>query len=927
MKSNNGLLIRSIYLALYGSALGMALAPIEPAKATAYTWKDAVSSGNWTAAGNWNPSGSPGSAPGDTAAILRAASTAVTVNSGIANTLDSLTVVSANAGSVNTLTLNAAASKLNSLSTVIGSTNAGANNGILSVSQGKFDNDTAANYTIEVRGAGGAADGRLNVSGGAVGSATTAIVNNGGAINVSGGTVSAGSLSASVNGLVSITKSTASVTTGVLDLTGGGKVNIVAGGSLKVSGDYNNNFGVGNAFNAHTNVNATGGGTGTIDSTGSATAQSLGGAVTNGSKVDGDASVPTMTFGNVHVGQATSQDYQIDNAAGGPTLRGAIQVAGLDGRLSGTGVTAGNWVANAGSGVNETVTLKVDVAGVYTPLSQDIHLVNNFDNVKDQTLRIESQSGAAAYAYAQASTLNGSVSLGKFHTGDAGANQTLTLGNVAADTGGFTEKLAATVVSSDAGVQGMGTTGSIAAGGSGSVTVGIDTAAAGAKSGDVKFQTVSDGAGTSNLGNTNLNQQTVAVSGAVYDYAQTSTLQSSVNFGNVHKGDAATQNLSLANTAADTGGYTEKLAATTTDAHSMGTTSLIAAGASGTVSVGLDTSSVGDKTGATVAFEMHSDGTGTSDLGANTKSLGTQNVSLSGKVYDYAQTSQLVSKVDLGGVHRNDPSANQNLILSNTAADTGGFTEKLGSRVVSISTLQVQGSASGLIDANSSGTVNVALNTNSSGLKQGIVTLEMRSDGTGTSGLAATALGQQAVEVTGKVYDYAAADLFDAGGGYAGATFTGSGGDYTVDFHNLADDSGIYTFNLKIGNIGGLDADFTDLLGGVFDLSQKGAFGAGGFISFSAIRAGDFFAGLSVTVNTNALAAQAYTGDITLNPTWNNANLNGATSGALDDIVLHLAAKITPSGGNPVPEPGALWLLGAGLWSMGFRKRGRRRAS
>jgi hypothetical protein len=52
-----------------------------------------------------------------------------------------------------------------------------------------------------------------------------------------------------------------------------------------------------------------------------------------------------------------------------------------------------------------------------------------------------------------------------------------------------------------------------------SMVVGIDTSTAGAKTGTVKVNLVSDGQGTSGLGNTPLPSQTITVNGNVYDYA------------------------------------------------------------------------------------------------------------------------------------------------------------------------------------------------------------------------------------------------------------------------------------------------------------------------------------------------------------------------------------------------------------------------
>ena len=119
---------------------------------------------------------------------------------------------------------------------------------------------------------------------------------------------------------------------------------------LTVFSAYTNaNFGSGNSFNNRANVT----GSGQILAAGvtPATAQFLAGDIVGGGTTTGNA---VINFGNVHVGDAVTRNYQIGNTnTGGPSLSGAIQTAVnggnlTDSRLTGAGVTAGNWgpVAN-----------------------------------------------------------------------------------------------------------------------------------------------------------------------------------------------------------------------------------------------------------------------------------------------------------------------------------------------------------------------------------------------------------------------------------------------------------------------------------------------------------------------------------------------------------------------------------------------------
>jgi hypothetical protein len=157
--------------------------------------------------------------------------------------------------------------------------------------------------------------------------------------------------------------------------------------------DYTNaNFGIGNTFNPRANVS----GSGKIVASGNV-AQTLSGNVSGGG-----TAAATMSFGIVHTGAVTTQDYTINNTGmSGPVLSGAIQTSVnggsiTDPRLSGSGVTAADWgpIGTGSSTGSFAVTFNASSGG---PLSnQVVHIINDFGNVASQNLVIT----GTAYQYA-----------------------------------------------------------------------------------------------------------------------------------------------------------------------------------------------------------------------------------------------------------------------------------------------------------------------------------------------------------------------------------------------------------------------------------------------------------------------------------------------------------------------------------------------
>lgn len=250
--------------------------------------------------------------------------------------------------------------------------------------------------------------------------------------NLSGGTLTAGTIQLNTGGTFTETGGTIS---GLGTLTLNGDTLNLGTGTITVSTDYSNaNFGIPNSFNPHANV------------TGYINASNAGQQITETNVTGGTTVNATLAFGNVHVGStATTANYQIMNSgtSGGTSIRGAIQTSGngniTDARLTGTGVTAGNFgpIAAAGSSSALGVTFTPTTAGALLT-GQKVYIINNFDNVTEQTLNIT----GAAYRYAAANTITTPINLGNVHVGGTFGTSALSITNTATNDG-YSEKLSA----------------------------------------------------------------------------------------------------------------------------------------------------------------------------------------------------------------------------------------------------------------------------------------------------------------------------------------------------------------------------------------------------------------------------------------------------------------------------------------------------
>ena len=623
-------------------------------------------------------------------------------------------------------------------------------------------------------------NGRILADGGTL---TISTPGNGGASVLTG----TGTLQTS-GGTLNLATANAS-TQGKLLMGGAGSALNLNSQNLTITNDYTNaQSGTGNGFNRRAGVS----GTGQILAGGNAAQAITGAGVTNGNT--GSA---TLTLGNVRVG-ATTFNYQVANTGtSGPSLRGAIQTsvngANLsDARLSGTGVTAGNYNTGApgGNTGNLGVTITVANAGVIAPLTgQVLNLRSNFDNIADQKLNIVLGSGAKAYNAAVGSAAS-PVQVANQRVG--GSNSALLSVSNTAPSGAFSEDLNASFGGASGAAIGSGSILGRLAGtsntGSGAITVGVDTSIAGARTGGVtlNYQTAGAVNGVSNgLGVASVGSQVVTVNGNVFQVAAGAIQTAALNFGTVQVGQAVSQNLVIRNTAIGANGFVEDLNASFGSSNGTGG-SLISGsgslagilagtnstGANGLMTVAVNTANAGVINGGIAVNYFTAGAVNGISNGLGSAAVGGQNYGVAGTIEAVGnvinQASPLVNNpaINFGAMRVGDASPTAKVSVTNVAT-----TAPQAALNASISSNGAPVFASGSFNLLAPGGTNanqltVGLNTavagNYTGGNAGSATIAFVSDASNVGNCAPNCqldLAPQLVSVSGKVYTPAVAKL------------------------------------------------------------------------------------------------------------------------------------------------------------------------
>jgi len=147
-----------------------------------------------------------------------------------------------------------------------------------------------------------------------------------------------------------------------------------------------------------------------------------------------------------------------------------------------------------------------------------------------------------------------------------------------------------------------------------------------------------------------------------------------------------------------------------------------------------------------------------------------------------------------------------------------------------------------------------------------------------------------------------------------GASFSGSGTSYTLDFGTVFTDAVSLSASLVLGNAA---TGTADALAGGWNLGAGGgAFSLTGFDSFAGLAAGGTLGGLTVSFDIGT------EGTFDRVIVLNTLSTNGSGPNlALDDITLHLQGQVVP-----IPEPGTYLMMALGLLAIGGMGWRRQRA-
>ncbi len=344
---------------------------------------------------------------------------------------------------------------------------------------------------------------------------------------------------------------------------------------------------------------------------------------------------------------------------------------------------------------------------------------------------------------------------------------------------------------------------------------------------------------------------------------------SPIDFHNLHVRAAGQTTLSVTNAAT---APAEGLDATITPNGAVtarGSIELLAAGQTDAADliVGLTASAPGVASGS-VDAGFFSDGSGTSGNGKS--ALPSQTLALTGTFYALASAAFAAPLIVHAGGSGSFDLAAENI------ATPAGFAEGLRASVVGASGSIGASGTTGLVAAGSTDTSSLSLVLpTAAGIVSGTVTVDVQSDGAGTSGLGLTDLGDQAFPITVTVDNLAVATIERTGGA---SNLVASGNTVTLDFGTLAVGSGALTADLDVLNSA---AGPADVLAGSFAGGSGTGFTNNGFAAFAGVTAGAV-GGVSSVVFTPGTAG-AYNETITLAPTGSNAS---GFVGALADETL-----------------------------------------
>ncbi|MEO6971851.1 MAG: choice-of-anchor D domain-containing protein, partial [Rhodoferax sp.] len=366
-----------------------------------------------------------------------------------------------------------------------------------------------------------------------------------------------------------------------------------------------------------------------------------------------------------------------------------------------------------------------------------------------------------------------------------------------------------------------------------------------------------------------------------------------VTVANQRVGGSNSTALVVSNTAA-AGSFSEDLNATIASnsgaATSSGSISGRTAGSSstgtGAITVGVNTSVAGARSGAVTLNYQTAGAVGGISNALGVASVGSQTINVNGNVYQVAQPTALPASVNLGNF-RAGTAQSQTVTLSNTNISPPGFQEGLNATIVGATGAATGTGALNNVAAGSSGSLQIGV-TGVAGINTGTVQVQLATNGTGTSGLGNLNLGAaQTVNVSGTGYRLASANSQPA----------------TVNFGNVLQGSAQAQF-LSIQNTAsgdgfseGLDSSF--LAGGTTGAATNN----GGSVSLLAAGAAANNTAMAVGVNTGTIGAKS--GQVIVAFDSNGSGTSGLGITGLPNQNIGVLANVSAVVGT-LAQPGAV---------------------
>lgn len=653
--------------------------------------------------------------------------------------------------------------------------------------------------------------------------------------------------------------------------------------------------------------------------------------------VGGTTPTPVV-IANQRVGGAAGQLLNVANTAAAGSFSEALN-AGFSG-TTGAATTNGGSVSNLIAGGVNSAAMRVGLdtasagakSGSVTIAYQSDGTGPNGNSglaaigAGSQTIGVSGNVYQAASGALQTTALNfGTLQMGQT------VSQDLVVRNTASGAIGFVEDLnVAFGNSGNSQISGAGALNGIAAGSNstqanGKMTVSVTGGSAGALNSGIGVNYYSAGAvgGVSNgLGTLAVGSETFAVNGTISAVGnvinQASPLLNTpvINLGAVRVGAAApSATVSVTNVASATpqAALNASIAQGSGPVTASGSFNLLSPGATDNTSlrVGLNTATAGNFTGAnagTATVSFVSDAGNVGDCGDNCQlGLGSQLVSVQGKVYTQAVGQLTAQLVDFGIVRVGDAVAARNVTVQNTAA-ASALNDTLRADLSGLGTpFSSSGSVAG-IAAQGSGNIGIGLSTLSAGVFNQTGSVAFLSQNPDMADVSAGA--NAGVQVKAQVNNLANAD-FDLLAGIG--VLRQFGNEYVLDLGNIVIGSLINELLRLENDVAGP----ADALRGMFNLNSADDFHYAGWNPFTDLGAGSAVSGLSVAFQ--ALKLGLFEDAIVFNGFGYNAS---DPAGLAQSRNLLIRANVIEAS-SEVPEPGTVALAGLAMLLLGAVRRQR----